>query len=157
MKKKEQGLYSSVIETSVGKIKITADDALILSIDFTDDAPVSSGNALCRRAAEELRDYFSGKRKTFDLPLRKAPSAFAQRVYDVAGRIPFGTTMSYGELAQAAGSPGAARAVGSALSKNPHIIVVPCHRVIRKNGEPGRYTGGDEKKIALLAFEGAVS
>ena len=157
MKKKEHGLYSSVIETSVGKIKITADDEVIFSIDYTDEALASSGNALCRRAERELRDYFSGKRKTFDLPLRKAPSAFAQRVYDEARRIPFGETASYGELAQAAGSPGAARAVGSALSKNPHIIVVPCHRVIRKNGEPGHYTGGDEKKIALLAFEGAVS
>ena len=157
MKKKEHGLYASVIETPVGRIKITADDALILSIDFTDDAPVSSGNALCERAAEELREYFSGKRKTFDLPLKKAPSAFAQKVYDEARKIPFGETASYGELARAAGSPGAARAVGTALSKNPHIIVVPCHRVIRQNGEPGRYTGGDEKKIALLAFEGAVS
>ena len=156
MKKQKRNLYASVIETPVGKIKITADDALILSIDFTDDAP-AAGNALCERAAEELREYFSGKRKTFDLPLKKAPSAFAQRVYDEAMKIPFGETASYGELARAAGSPGAARAVGTALSKNPHIIVVPCHRVIRQNGEPGRYTGGDEKKIALLAFEGAVS
>lgn len=157
MKKKEHGLYASVIETPVGKIKITADDERILSIDFTDDALAACGNALCERAAEELREYFSGKRKTFDLPLKKAASAFAQRVYDEAMKIPFGETASYGELARAAGSPGAARAAGSALSKNPHIIVVPCHRVIRQNGEPGRYTGGDEKKIALLAFEGAVS
>ena len=156
MKKKEHGLNASVIETPVGKIKITADDERILSIDFTDEAP-AAGNALCERAAEELREYFSGKRKTFDLPLKKAPSAFAQRIYDEAMKIPFGETASYGELARAAGSPGAARAAGTALSKNPHIIVVPCHRVIRQNGEPGRYTGGDEKKFALLAFEGAVS
>lgn len=156
MKKKEGNLYASVIETPVGKIKITADDERILSIDFTDDA-LAAGNALCERAAEELKEYFSGKRKTFDLPLKKAPSAFAQKVYDEARKIPFGETASYGELARAAGSPGAARAAGTALSKNPHIIVVPCHRVIRQNGEPGRYTGGDEKKIALLAFEGAVS
>ena len=156
MKKKERNLYASVTETPVGKIKITADDELILSIDFTDDAP-AAGNALCERAAEELREYFSGKRKTFDLPLKKASSAFAQRIYEEAMKIPFGETASYGELARAAGSPGAARAAGTALSKNPHIIVVPCHRVIRQNGEPGRYTGGDEKKIALLTFEGAVS
>ena len=153
----QEPIYEAFVETPVGRIKITADDDVILSIDFTDDAPAAGGNALCERAAEELCEYFSGKRKTFDLPLKKAPSAFAQRVYDEARRIPFGETASYGELARAAGSPGAARAVGSALSKNPHIIVVPCHRVIRKNGEPGRYTGGDEKKIALLAFEGAVS
>lgn len=153
----QEPIYEAFVETPVGRIKITADDELILSIDFTDDAPAAGGNALCERAAEELREYFSGKRKTFDLPLKKAPSAFAQRVYDEAMKIPFGETASYGELARAAGSPGAARAVGTALSKNPHIIVVPCHRVIRQNGEPGRYTGGDEKKIALLAFEGAVS
>lgn len=152
----QEPIYEAFVETPVGRIKITADDELILSIDFTDDAPAAGGNALCERAAEELREYFSGKRKTFDLPLKKAPSAFAQRVYDEAMKIPFGETASYGELARAAGSPGAARAVGTAMSKNPHIIVVPCHRVIRQNGEPGRYTGGDEKKIALLAFEGAV-
>lgn len=152
----QEPIYNAFVETPVGRIKITADDELILSIDFTDDAPAAGGNELCERAAEELREYFSGKRKTFDLPLKKASSAFAQRIYEEAMKIPFGETASYGELARAAGSPGAARAVGTALSKNPHIIVVPCHRVIRQNGEPGRYTGGDEKKIALLAFEGAV-
>ncbi|WP_082941228.1 methylated-DNA--[protein]-cysteine S-methyltransferase [Aedoeadaptatus pacaensis] len=153
----QEPIFEAFVETPVGRIKITADDERILSIDFTGEAHASCGNALCERAVRELREYFSGKRKTFDLPLKKAPSAFAQRVYDEAMKIPFGETASYGELARAAGSPGAARAVGTALSKNPHIIVVPCHRVIRQNGEPGRYTGGDEKKIALLAFEGAVS
>ena len=153
----QEPIFEAIVETPVGRIKITADDELILSIDFTDDAPAASGHALCERAAEELREYFSGKRKTFDLPLKKAPSAFAQRVYDEARKIPFGETASYGELARAAGSPGGARAVGGALSKNSHIIVVPCHRVIRQSGEPGHYTGGDEKKLALLAFEGAVS
>lgn len=152
----QEPIYKAFVESPVGRIKITADDERILSIDFTDDAPAAGGNALCERAAEELREYFSGKRKTFDLPLKKASSAFAQRIYDEAMKIPFGETASYGELARAAGSPGAARAVGTVLSKNPHIIVVPCHRMIRQNGEPGRYTGGDEKKIALLAFEGAV-
>lgn len=150
-------IFEAIVETPVGRIKITADADQILSIDFTDDAPAASGHALCERAAEELREYFSGKRKTFDLPLKKAPSAFAQRIYDEAMKIPFGETASYGELARAAGSPGGARAVGSALSKNPHIIVVPCHRVVYASGEPGHYTGGDEKKLALLAFEGVVS
>lgn len=153
----QEPIFEAIVETPVGRIKITADADQILSIDFTDDVPAASGHALCERAAEELREYFSGKRKTFDLPLKKAPSAFAQRVYDEARKIPFGETASYGELARAAGSPGGARAVGSALSKNPHIIVVPCHRVVYASGEPGHYTGGDEKKLALLAFEGVVS
>lgn len=153
----QEPIFEAIVETPVGRIKITADADQILSIDFTDDVPAASGNALCEWAAEELREYFSGKRKTFDLPLKKAPSAFAQRVYDEARKIPFGETASYGELARAAGSPGGARAVGSALSKNPHIIVVPCHRVVYASGEPGHYTGGDEKKLALLAFEGVVS
>lgn len=153
----QEPIFEAIVETPVGRIKITADADQILSIDFTDDVPAASGHALCEWAAEELREYFSGKRKTFDLPLKKAPSAFAQRVYDEARKIPFGETASYGELARSAGSPGGARAVGSALSKNPHIIVVPCHRVVYASGEPGHYTGGDEKKLALLAFEGVVS
>ena len=80
--------------------------------------------------------------------------SFQERVREVVRAIPRGTTMSYGEVAESAGSPGAARAVGS-LMKGNHDPNVPCHRVIKSDGTPGEYNGGAEKKIALLQQEGA--
>ncbi len=80
--------------------------------------------------------------------------SFQERVLEVVRKIPKGSTMSYGEVAEAAGSPGAARAVGS-LMKGNHDPSVPCHRVIKADGTPGEYNGGADKKIALLQKEGA--
>lgn len=81
--------------------------------------------------------------------------SFRQRVLEVVRAIPRGSTMSYGEVAEAAGSPGAARAVGSFMKQN-HDPLVPCHRVIKADGTAGEYNGGAEKKIALLKHEGVI-
>lgn len=150
-------IYRAFVETPVGMIKIEATDRAILSLVFVSERGPAFKNALCEKACEALREYFSGKRKTFDLPLEKASSSFAEKVYAETKKIPFGETMSYGAIARAIGSPGSARAVGAALSKNPHMIAVPCHRVVYKDGSVGHYAGGDEKKQALLDFERGVS
>lgn len=150
-------IYRAFVETPVGTIKIEATDRAILSLVFVSERGPAFKNALCEKACEALREYFSGKRKTFDLPLEKASSSFAEKVYAETKKIPFGETASYGAIARAIGSPGSARAVGAALSKNPHMIAVPCHRVVYKDGSVGHYAGGDEKKQALLAFERGVS
>lgn len=157
MKAKNETVYFAYIDTPVGTIKIEATDRLILSLTFASEAGPSNPNARCEEAAEALRTYFSGKRKTFDLPLKEASSAFAKKVYAETKKIPFGETRCYADIARAVSSPGAARAVGVALSKNLHIIAVPCHRVVYKDGSVGHYAGGDEKKRALLAFERGVS
>ena len=83
-------------------------------------------------------------------------TSFQERVYKVVSKIPKGKVLTYAEVAKAVGSPRAFRAVGSALNKNPNPIIVPCHRVIRSNGEVGGYRGGTKKKIALLKKEGAI-
>lgn len=150
-------IYRTFVETPVGMIKIEATDRAILSLVFVSERGPAFKNALCEKACEALREYFSGKRKTFDLPLEKTSSPFAEKVYAETKKIPFGETMSYGAIARAIGSPGSARAVGAALSKNPHMIAVPCHRVVYKDGSVGHYAGGDEKKQALLDFERGVS
>ena len=150
-------IYRAFVETPVGMIKIEATDRAILSLVFVSERGPAFKNALCEKACEALREYFSGKRKIFDLPLEKASSSFAEKVYAETKKIPFGETMSYGAIARAIGSPSSARAVGAALSKNPHMIAVPCHRVVYKDGSVGHYAGGDEKKQALLAFERGVS
>ncbi len=83
-------------------------------------------------------------------------TSFTAKVYAVVAKIPKGYTLTYGEVARRAGYPGAARAVGNALNRNPDAKKVPCHRVVRANGVPGGYAWGPAKKLAILRREGAI-
>jgi len=107
-------------------------------------------------AKAQLASYFEGRLTTFDLPLCMQGTAFQRRVWDLLTEIPFGTTISYGELARRAGNPNGSRAVGLANGHNPISIIVPCHRVIGSNGKLTGYGGGLPRKAALLDFEFAV-
>jgi methylated-DNA-[protein]-cysteine S-methyltransferase len=126
-------------------------------------AAVAGDSAVLRRAEEELREYLAGRRKVFRVPVDPAayPQAFARRVLlDATRAIPFGVVRTYGEIARAVGKPGAARAVGGALGRNPVPIVVPCHRVVATGGLGG-YSGGAEGtglqwKRQLLRLEGGA-
>lgn len=105
----------------------------------------------------ELDEYFEGRRSTFDLRVDWSPMAdFQRRVLKATAAIPFGGHASYGEVAERAGNPRAYRAVGTALGRNPIPIVIPCHRVWAAGGKLGGYTGGLERKRALLELEGAL-
>lgn len=108
-----------------------------------------------RREARELEDYFSGRRKTFQVPVDlRFVTPFQKKVLDAAKRIPFGCVRSYGEIAREIGKPEARRAVGGALGKNPVAIVIPCHRVVSADGSLGGYTGGLHIKRELMRIEG---
>jgi methylated-DNA-[protein]-cysteine S-methyltransferase len=111
---------------------------------------------LLRRAEEQLTAYFEGKRRSFSLPLAPVGTPFQRRVWSELQRIPFGETLSYSELARRTGRPSAIRAAGAANGKNPISIVIPCHRVVGKDGSLTDYGGGLEKKAALLELEGVV-
>lgn len=102
---------------------------------------------------QQLTAYFAGQRTTFDLPLALRGTQFQQRVWTALTGIPYGQTVSYGELAQRLGQPNASRAVGLANGRNPISIIVPCHRVIGANGKLTGYGGGIGRKEALLALE----
>jgi methylated-DNA-[protein]-cysteine S-methyltransferase len=107
-------------------------------------------------AARQLDEYFAGRRRRFELPLDlRLAHGFRRRVLAQLRRIDYGATASYAGIAKAAGSPAAVRAVGSACAHNPLPLVVPCHRVVRSDGEVGGYRGGSEAKRALLALEAA--
>ena len=108
------------------------------------------------QVARQLDQYFDGSRTAFDLPLAPAGTPFQRRVWDERARIPRGTTITYGELAARAGRPGAARAVGAAVGRNPISIIVPCHRVVGSDGSLTGYAGGVERKAFLLVLEGAA-
>lgn len=105
---------------------------------------------------EELYEYANGQRKTFDVPLALAGSEWQKAVWMELTRIPFGETRSYGEVADALGRPGAARAVGSANARNVLPVVVPCHRVIAADGTLGGFNGGLHLKERLLEHETRV-
>ncbi|HET6762838.1 MAG TPA: methylated-DNA--[protein]-cysteine S-methyltransferase [Longimicrobiaceae bacterium] len=119
-------------------------------------------DALGWRIAEQLREYFTGARRDFDLPLAAEGTAFQRRVWAALARIPAGETRSYGQVAAELGSPGSSRAVGQANRRNPLPIVVPCHRVLAADRSLGGYAGswgadGDSAAIKrwLLRHEGA--
>ena len=103
--------------------------------------------------ARQLDEFFSGKRQTFDFPLAPKGSSFQKRVWAELLKIPFGETISYGELARRMGNPAASRAVGRANATNPIALIVPCHRVIGSTGKLTGYGGGLDRKEWLLNHE----
>lgn len=119
------------------------------------DSTSAEDPAAFREVARQLDEYFDGSRTAFDLPFAPVGTPFQRRVWDELARIPHGTTLTYGELARRAGHPGAARAVGAAVARNPISIVVPCHRVVGADGSLTGYAGGVARKARLLALEGA--
>jgi methylated-DNA-[protein]-cysteine S-methyltransferase len=108
---------------------------------------------LFRDAATQLREYFAGTRTTFDLPLAPEGTAFQRDVWSAISTVPFGTTISYGELARRCARPSAVRAAGAATGRNPLTIVIPCHRIMGSGGALTGYAGGLDRKRALLALE----
>ena len=109
-----------------------------------------------KEAFRQLSEYFSGNRKTFNLPLLLKGTDFQKQVWQALLKIPFGETRSYKQIAEAIGNPKAVRAVGMANNKNPLLIVVPCHRVIGGNGKLVGYAVGLDKKEYLLRLEGSL-
>ena len=103
----------------------------------------------------QLGEYFAGKRREFELELAPYGTDFQLRVWRALREIPYGAVRNYGDIARAIGQPGAARAVGQAVGRNPLPIVIPCHRVIASDGSIGGYSGGLTIKHRLLALEGA--
>ena len=107
-------------------------------------------------AARELDEYFGGRRREFDLPLDMSLSkGFRQLVQRHLPEIGYGQTRTYGQVAALVGNPRAVRAVGTACATNPLPVVVPCHRVLKADGTPGGYVGGQEAKVTLLTLEAA--
>jgi len=111
------------------------------------------GHALLREAARQLGDWFAGRRTGFDLPLAPRGTPFQLAVWREIAQVGQGCTRSYGEVAQAVGRPTAFRAVGAATGLNPISLIIPCHRLVGRNGALTGYAGGLDRKRALLAFE----
>jgi len=139
------------------KLGIAEEDGAIFRVFFnmgkTPDGFEKAETPLIKKAAAQLDEYFSGKRKVFDLPLNLHGTNFQIDVWKALQTIPFGETRSYGEIAAIIGKPKASRAVGMANNRNPIVIIVPCHRVIGHNGNLTGFGGGLELKRKLLELE----
>jgi methylated-DNA-[protein]-cysteine S-methyltransferase len=150
------------IESPVGPLLVAADDAGLRLIHFQSgpaprrpDPGWRRDPAPFRALARQLGEYFAGDRREFDLALAPEGTAFQLATWQGLRTIPYGTTISYAELARRVGKPEAVRAVGAANGANPLPIVVPCHRVIGKDGSLTGFGGGLPLKRALLELEGA--
>lgn len=144
-------------ETELGRIGIAENGAAVTNVFFKNTVQPEGyevqETALLNRAAGELREYFAGKRDTFDIPLAPEGSAFEKRVWNALLEIPYGQTRSYAQIAARIGNPRACRAVGRANGRNPISIFIPCHRVIGTNGTLTGYAGGLDMKKILLQIE----
>lgn len=146
-------MSTRAIKTPIGPLTLEADENAVTAIHFSADG-AQDASPLLDATEAQLREYFAGARRTFDLPLAPHGTAFQRRVWAALRTIPYGETRTYGELAAAIGSPNASRAVGMANHRNPIPIIIPCHRVIGANGTLTGYAGGLEIKRRLLALEG---
>ena len=143
------------LETPIGTLRIAESEKGILSLRFDDpvQTPPTMRGLYLDDACRQLSEYFSKKRRSFELPLDLRGSQFQKRVWSELQRIPYGQTRSYGEIAENVGNPKAARAVGLANNRNPILIIIPWHRVVCKDKKPVGYAGGIERKKYLLELE----
>ena len=148
-----------VFVTARGLLRIAFDteefDAVAAEVADAVGPVVVEDAGLTAQAVRELGEYFAGERRTFDvaLDLRLSRGAFRSTVQQALSDIPFGSTMSYAEMADHLGNPKAVRAVGTACAQNPIPLVLPCHRIVRSDGTFGNYRGGHARKQWVLDFE----
>lgn len=145
--------YALGFSSPIGLLTLTGGGQAVTGLLFGDHVLGRPPCPLLERGAEELREYFAGERRSFDLPLSPAGTDFQRLVWDALLTIPYGQTVSYGQLARRIGRPNACRAVGMANHRNPISILVPCHRVVGADGSLTGYGGGLEKKRFLLELE----
>lgn len=152
-------LYYDFLQTEIGGLVLAAGNEGLQHVFFHDRKngelpdfwryePAQLKDAVC-----QLKEYFSGKRQHFDLPLAPIGTSFQVKVWKALREIPYGVTITYGELAERVGSPKGYRAVGNANGKNPLVLLQPCHRVVAGGGRLGGFSAGIHRKKFLLGME----
>jgi methylated-DNA-[protein]-cysteine S-methyltransferase len=153
--------FTMPLDTPVGRVVLESDGDVLIGLWLPTSSVRASGTGddappVLKDAATQLEEYFAGERTEFDIPMELDGTQFQREVWTELSLIPYGETISYGELARRVGRPKGPRAVGQANGKNPIAIIVPCHRVLASNGIGG-YGGGLPMKRALLAVEGVTA
>ena len=151
--------YYYTYDTILGSVTLVEENGALVVITtrpYQSKEEIYQETPVIKEAFAQLSEYFSGNRKTFNLPLLLKGTDFQKQVWQALLKIPFGETRSYKQIAEAIGNPKAVRAVGMANNKNPLLIVIPCHRVIGANGKLVGYAVGIDKKEYLLRLEGSL-
>ncbi|MBQ1271498.1 MAG: methylated-DNA--[Clostridia bacterium] len=149
-------IFAWLIPSPIGTLALLEQDQMIIRLTCSASLPdniIYNKTPLLAEAEKQINEYFAGSRRDFTLPLKVTGSSFAIKVYNALLDIPYGETRSYKEIAEAAGSPKAFRAVGRANHDNPIMLIVPCHRVIGSNGKMTGYAYGTDMKKYLLEHE----
>jgi methylated-DNA-[protein]-cysteine S-methyltransferase len=153
----------TIIDSPIGDLTLVANDGRLSGVYFPGHWYPPSAAALGVRAdtgfaaaEEQLTEYLTGERRSFELETSATGDPFQARVWALIDAIPYGETTTYGEMARALGDATLARAVGGAVGRNPLSLIVPCHRVIGRDGKLTGYAGGLERKRFLLELEGAI-
>ena len=147
-------MEKSYYKSPIGVLEIICENNALSSLKLAKNAVKSDNETtLINEIKTQLNEYFSGKRKLFDIKLKPKGTDFQKKVWKELNKTPFGKTKSYSEIAANIGNKNAQRAVGSACNKNPIMIIIPCHRVISKNGKLGGFAYGNSVKQKLLEIE----
>lgn len=150
-------MHSLSIDTPLGKMVAKCDDIGITNLDFTSsDTIYKSDNKMLLELDRQIEEYFIKKREVFDVPLNPSGTPFELEVWNTLLKIPYASIISYKTEAAMMGRDRGFRAVANANGKNPISIIIPCHRVIASDKTLGGYSGGLDKKIALLELEGTL-
>jgi len=152
--------FCKEIKSPIGSLVLILDKSALIGIEFGKEKvdnlpnkPLKENHTILNETEKQLLEYFPGNRREFDIPLKLIGTDFQKKVWQELIKIPFGETISYQQLAEKMGNQNKARAVGNANSKNPIPIIIPCHRVIEKNGKLGGFGGGLHIKQFLLELE----
>ena len=144
----------AVYNTKIGKLKIEYDNDVLTGIAYAENEKEQGiRSELSDKTVLQLEEYFDGRRKEFEIPLKLIGTEFQKKVWNELLKIPYGETVSYKDIAIKIGNPKACRAVGMANHNNPILIIVPCHRVINENKKLGGYALGLDLKRILLEVE----
>ena len=160
---KAETLIYHVVKSPIGRLILASDGIALVGVWMANASPTDANwsrlegdDDILAQARQELEEYFDGRRRTFDVPLAPNGTEFQLSVWSALTTIPFGTTISYADLARRVGNEAAVRAVGAANGRNPIPVIVPCHRVIGSDGSLTGFGGGLPRKKWLLQHEGAL-
>lgn len=147
-------MFIRYVQTPLGQLALGASEKGLVSSSYIVQAGPETSSPLLEDAAQQVQEWFTGKRKDFDLPLDLAGTQFQLAVWEQLRAIPWGQYLTYGDIARNLGKSGASRAVGNACGANPLLLIIPCHRVLARDGRLGGFSGGLDVKKKLLALEG---
>ncbi|MFC4872714.1 methylated-DNA--[protein]-cysteine S-methyltransferase [Negadavirga shengliensis] len=147
-------MKAEIITSPLGNIRLEAEGDYLLSLQFTEQ-PIqeSSDDILFLDVKSQLKAYFDGQLKIFDIPIGLSGTTFQKQVWMKVNQVPYGETVFYEDIARSINNPDAVRAVGAANGVNPLLVVIPCHRIIARSGALTGYAGGLWRKVKLLQLE----